>query len=217
MLEAKNLNDVNLVFLSVAAFLDLYTRQVENCAVTTIHVDYADPQIQATVPANRNGEALSLRNTIMHFRAAAVVVYRAHCTYPLVTVKFHAPDHLAEDVELFSLLDLLHASPFEYFNVHIKRACPNGSRRRGTQTTETVYCMPFSPRLFGQQAKASAATVMCRTIAPCRVAPGIFPGRFYHFTGNRDRCRAWIPRRDCEYTICRFSLSVFETISLQFL
>lgn len=52
-----------------------------------------------------------------------------HCETGFYTLKFHFLDYLVENLESFGNLETLGASPYERFNVHIKRAYRITSQR----------------------------------------------------------------------------------------
>lgn len=80
-----------------------------------------------------------------------LILYGAHCEKGLFTLTFYLLDHVPEDVTKFKSLDVVNASPFKNFNVHIKHSYEGTSKFRASRLAETVDILPAIMDVSGEK------------------------------------------------------------------
>lgn len=86
-------------------------------------------------------EVERLRPSIQRFKPFGKEMLGEHCETGFYTLKFHLLDHVIVDLERLGFLDVLDTSPFERFNVYIKRACRTPSQRLSSGMEEAIRAL----------------------------------------------------------------------------
>lgn len=142
MLEGKDYRNVDKVFPFVMAFVDRVLGHTTSCPLTNIAVLYSEIRLvhlHQYAHAGCSAKDISiLKQKIDSLKECTIQLFKDHCDHGLFTLKFHLLSHLVNDLERFSSLDFLSASPYEQFNRLIKQSYWNTSRRYDTVMDETV-------------------------------------------------------------------------------
>lgn len=145
MLEWKDYVALDLVFKFVAGFIDRATGHIDEAPMTKVHTMYSD-LARRLGEYRGNGESSSQRLTglgeeIQHFKELVKAMFEEHCGSGLYMLKLHLLDHVVEVLERYGSLEMLHGSPFERFNVHIKHGYRRTSQRRMCGIMKTFVVM----------------------------------------------------------------------------
>ena len=148
MLEGKDFKALDFVFPFIFAYVDTWLGYEDSAPLTKLHVSYTSLTNQIMSDNYGNGWSTSdlttLRHDISAFKINVTSVFQPHCETGLSTLKYHLLDHLVTDLERFGSIRVLSASPFEHFNLHIKKAYGASSKRILTRTSETATILHFN-------------------------------------------------------------------------
>ena len=141
MLEAKNYQNMDMIFPFIAAFIDRATGLEDTAMLTHVHATYS--LLMNTLSGKQNGsftdpEIEEIDEMVKNFKRDVVTLFEPHCDSGLFTLKFHLLDHLCTDLRCFGTLAMLDAGPYEHFNHIIKMAYRKTSMRIKTRMDETV-------------------------------------------------------------------------------
>lgn len=141
MLEGKDYRKLDTVFPFVASFIDTISGS-ETAELTRVHMQYTEIILALESIDNTTGIdktiLADIQNKITAFKQNTINLFAPHISSGLFTLKFHLLDHLVEDLTRFAGLDVLSASPYEYYNTRIKYNYRLTSKRRATCMDETV-------------------------------------------------------------------------------
>ena len=141
MLEGKDYRNLDFVFPFVAAYIDRFIG-CKKGILTKVNTMYSDivHELFHTIETQgfTEGDADRLDSLIINFKTECKHVFSSNVENGLFTLKFHLLDHLVEDLRNFGSLDVLSASPYEYYNAVFKRHYRETSKRRATAMEETV-------------------------------------------------------------------------------
>jgi len=142
MLEGKDYRKLDTVFPFIASFIDTVSGS-ETAELTRVHMQYTEIILALESIDNNTGIDKSIladiQNKITAFKQNTTNLFAPHIRSGLFTLKFHLLDHLVEDLTRFAGLDVLSASPYEYYNTRIKYNYRLTSKRRATCMDETIH------------------------------------------------------------------------------
>lgn len=114
-----------MVFPFIAAFIDRVTGYGASPVHTSILVSYSDI-VNDFVTDSKTGWSISeladLRSAIANLKTQMVAAHKGTSPTGLFSLKFHLLDHLCDDLEMFKIVAFLDASPFESYNILIKKS-----------------------------------------------------------------------------------------------
>lgn len=70
----------------------------------------------------KHATAKVVESFMPEFKRMVVTMSLEHCGKGLSTLKFHLLDRMAEEIKRLVILKFLDASPFEYFNLTVKKS-----------------------------------------------------------------------------------------------
>ena len=148
MLEGKDYKNLDSLFPFLYGYVDRWLGNAEDCHLTKLHTEYTD--LQQSVMTDNHGygwtdkDIQNLRSSISDFKKHMVSSFQDSFPTDLGTLKFHLLDHLPDDLSRFGSTKVLSASPFEHFNLLVKRAYASTSKRLLTRDTETADILHFN-------------------------------------------------------------------------
>lgn len=126
MLKGKDNRTLDMVFPFVEGFINCVTGHVKQASVKRLHTLY--PDLISSLPRYNSVEATDdvrrgeLSRHIKEFKRLPKAMLDKSCETGLYTPECHLLNHLVNHLNQFECLQISYASPFERFNVHIKRA-----------------------------------------------------------------------------------------------
>ena len=152
MLEGKDFKNLDYVFPFIAAYVDRFRDKPNDPSLTVINAMYSDLLFKLFHTVQLYGMSQSdlkeIESHVCELKKKAKEVFSPIVQRGLYTLKFHLLDHLVTDLERYTSLDFLDASPYEYYNTHIKKAYRLGSKRKSTALQETVDNLEQTDAVF---------------------------------------------------------------------
>lgn len=142
MLEGKDWKNIDMVFPFVAAFVDKMSGCRKGGLLTKVNVQYTEilHDVYYNFPAEgvTESDIMLLKQKITSFQKGCIKLFGESCKTGLHTLKFHMLHHLAENVEKYIDVTLMEGSPYEHFNLLIKKEYWGTSKRMKTVMDETA-------------------------------------------------------------------------------
>lgn len=137
----------------VSEFIDRAIRCTKNALMSVVYSEYS-PLVRLDMNGkNFNGlkaaEIASIRDKVTELKRLVSETVQDHCGIGLFTLKLHLPYHLTGNPRRFGIMEMLDPSPFERYDVHVKRVYRHTSQRRFSSMAEMV-------RLINQNKNNSA-------------------------------------------------------------
>lgn len=116
--------------------------RVDQLGQTTVNTLYTDFTVGITVgnkiKPGQYFKPVNIQEEVNLLKRAIVETFKEHYEKGLSTKKFHILDHNYEDVSRYGSMQYLHASPFDNFNVKIKKYLRTKSMNSSTRMAESV-------------------------------------------------------------------------------
>ena len=143
MLEAKNFRSIDMIFPFAAMFIDRCCDEISTAATTSVIVQYTDIVNICMSYDNdiiwRESKVQQLEKRITKFKNDTRNLYAEHQASELRTEKFHALDHIADDIRRLGSLRYSDAGLYEYAHTKVKGAYRSGSKRKHSAMDETIH------------------------------------------------------------------------------
>lgn len=74
-----------------------------------------------------------IKADMMCLKKEMIEIFHEQYDSSLCALKFHLLDNVVEDLKIFGNLTIPNASPFEHYNIHIKRSYRETSKQHSTR------------------------------------------------------------------------------------